>query len=258
MEIVRPTCDAKYFNTNLDVSRRRQIRSRVSFSIPLFLHHDMLNILACRSVALDHLTKYEFNEEKTCVIFAYYSYRYPERDNPTSLVSSFIKQLCSKLDHLPEKIEYFFRSTYNNAKIPAFEDMEPLLFDLLEAYSKVFIVIDALDECQALTQESRKPSLLSGSRPKYRRKVLDFINNLTSKQSFCAKVLVTSRREEDIKDAFDRRSVIKVDVALVDADIKAFLYDEIERQVQEGYLKLQDPSLKNHILDTLAIRAQGM
>jgi hypothetical protein len=216
----------------------------------------MLNILACRSVALDHLTKYELNEDKTCVIFAYYSYRYPERDNPASLVGSFIRQLCSKLDRLPEKNQYFFRSTYYNARTPTYEDMEPLLFDLLGAYSKVFIVIDALDECQAPTQENRKPS--SERRPKYRLEVLDFINKLTSKLFFWAKVLVTSRREEDIKDAFNRRPVIEVDATQVDADIKAYLRDEIELRIEKGSLKLRDPRLKNHIFSKLASRAQGM
>jgi hypothetical protein len=216
----------------------------------------MLNILACRSIALDHLTKYELDEDKTCVIFAYYSYRHPERDNPASLVGSFIRQLCSKLDHLPEKIQYFFQATYYNARTPTFEDMEPLLFDLLGAYSKVFIIIDALDECQAPIQENRRPS--SGRRPKYRREVLDFIDNLTSQPLFCTKVLVTSRREEDIEDAFNRRPVIEVDATQVDADIKTYLYDEIELRVMKRSLKLRDPKLKDRIFSTLASRAQGM
>lgn len=216
----------------------------------------MLSILARRSVAIDHLTKYELDEDKTCVIFAYYSCRYPERDNPASLVGSFIRQLCTKLDRLPEKIQHFFRSTYYNARTPTFEDMQPLLFDLLGAYSKVFIVIDALDECEAPTQENRKPS--SGRRPKYRLEVLDFIDNLTSQLLSCAKVLVTSRREEDIKDAFSRRPVIEVDATQVNSDIKAYLHDEIEQRVEKGSLKLRDPGLKNRIFSTLASRAQGM
>jgi hypothetical protein len=216
----------------------------------------VLNILACRSVALDHLTKYELDEDKICVIFAYYSYRHPERDSPTNLVGSFIRQLCSKLDHLPEKIRRFFRSTYYNARTPTFEDLEPLLFDLLGAYSKVFIVIDALDECQAPIQENRKSS--SETPPKYRLEVLDFIEILTSQPSFCAKVFVTSRREEDIKDAFNRRPVIEVDATQVDADIKAYLHDEIELRIEKKSLKLRDSELKNRIFSTLASRAQGM
>ena len=212
-------------------------------------------VLICdRSVVLDHVTKYETDEEKTCVIFAYYSYRYPDRDLPANLVSSWIKQLCLKRESLPKDIQDFFRKAYSNAKTPNLDDLMPRFFSLLGLYNKVFIVIDALDECRATTTEA------TPGRPKYRREVLNLLQQLVSTTSFKAntKLFITSRPETDIKDTIKSYPVIKVDVDQVNPDIRKFLRDELALRIQDNRLKTRDPGLKEEILEIIARKAKGM
>ncbi len=157
---------------------------------------------------------------------------------------------------MPDTLQSFFRRTFNNAKKPTIEDMEPLFYELVEDYSQVFIVIDALDECQALSHGDANE--LPGYRRRYREETFEFMDRLFSRPSLCAKLLVTSRREEDIQDAFERYPVIQVNATQVNADIETYLRDEIDRRLQKKILKLRDTGLKAEILEKLVIGAQGM
>jgi len=195
------------------------------------------------SVALDHLTKYEIEDPGTCVIFAYYSYRYPERHSLCNLLGAFIRQLAAKKDQLPDDVQVFFREFHRNAKTPKVGDMVPIFNELIKLFpSTVFIVIDALDECENNLREY----------------VLDFIIQLASEQSTIIKIFVTSRRERDIKEAFDQCQRIEIDTTSVNADIRTFLQDEIESRLQKKRLRLQDQQLKVTILDKLTSRVDGM
>jgi hypothetical protein len=124
--------------------------------------------------------------------------------------------------------------------------MKNQFFELVRQFQKVFVVIDGLDECKTEPLEMRL-------------EVLDFIVSLTQTNSVWT--FVTSRRDEDIKDAFERRSAIQIDSALSNSDIKTFLRDEIIARV-EGQSKpkliIKDVNLKNHILEVLSSRADGM
>jgi len=242
--------------TNLRFSWRWKVCACVCYSLEESESIELM--IPHRSVALDHLSKYEFNDPTTCVIFAYYNYRRPERDNPASLIGSLIKQLCIKKKVLPRNLRTFFQNTFNNAKRPTFEDMEPLLYELLKPYSRVFMIIDGLDECEAPSMDKDKSAYLPGYKARYREVILDFITELTRREPIFAKILVTSRRERDIQNAFDDCPTIELDAREVNSDIKIFLEDEIERRIQKKSLRLQDPSLREIILDILGTRAQGM
>jgi hypothetical protein len=195
------------------------------------------------------LSPYELNDPATCVIFAYYSYSHPERHSLTSLLGSFIKQLGSKLKELPNNTLEFFNSNHGNGKLAAAAssiDMKNQFFELEWQVQKVFVVIDGLDECQT-------------ERSATRIEILEFIMSLTKKNFMWA--FVTSRRDEDIKDAFERCSAIQIDSALSNTDIKTYLRDEINARIEgrpKPKLLLKEIGLKDHILKVLSSRSDGM
>lgn len=67
----------------------------------------------------------------------YCSYRNPE--TTLNMLGSLVKQLAEPLANLPAAI--------HNLTVPRLEDFRSILSDLFSSYSKVKIVIDALDEC---------------------------------------------------------------------------------------------------------------
>lgn len=147
------------------------------------------------------------------------------------------------MNEIPEDTLRFFQTKYQNANTPNAEDLEVQFFSLLHHFpSQAIVILDGLDECE------------SGSR----EEVFDFVARLVNTPCTLVKVFVTSRREEDIKDAFDGCPVVEIDSALVDGDIRVFLHDAIERRIQKKFLKLQDQTLKDTILEALSSKANGM
>ncbi|KAJ6267202.1 hypothetical protein PSV08DRAFT_412143 [Bipolaris maydis] len=89
---------------------------------------------------------------------------------------TLIKQLCQGMQDIPETLPEIMR----NARSPS----------LLEKFSEVFVVFDALDEC-----------------PEERREdILGFITEMvTMPAPHCVKIFATSRRETDITEAFVKK-----------------------------------------------------
>lgn len=108
---------------------------------------------------------------------------------------------------------------------------------------EVFLVLDALDEYA----------------PKKREALLEFLIRLTTKLSH-VKIFVTSRREQDIKQAFLSEGVptIQIKAENVNEDIHKFVNSKVDSLIQNGKLKFRDPVLKTKIVDTLTHRCDGM
>ncbi|KAL5315085.1 hypothetical protein ACEPPN_017736 [Leptodophora sp. 'Broadleaf-Isolate-01'] len=195
------------------------------------------------SLVLDHVSSFELNDPETCVIFAYYGFQTPERHPLVKLLGSFIRQLASKLKEVPQDTLKFFQTYYRDAKTPDSDDLNVHFFECLRQFpSQVIVVFDGLDECE----------------PGSREEVFEFVARLVNNQSTLVKIFVTSRREEDIKDAFDGCPVVEIDSKLVNDDIRVFLQGDIERRIGNKSLKLRNQDLKKTILDVLSFKANGM
>ncbi|KAL2060018.1 hypothetical protein VTL71DRAFT_9840 [Oculimacula yallundae] len=195
------------------------------------------------SLILDHVSTFELNDPETCVIFAYYSYQFPERHSLVKLLESFIRQLASKLDTLPSETLQFFRKYDRNARRPYVDDLLAQFSALLLRFpSRAIVIIDGLDECE----------------PESRQDVFKFVARLVAKQSTPVKVFVTSRKEQDIQDALEGCPIIEVNSNLVNEDIQTFLRFEIDRRIEEKLLKLRNAALKEEILKALSSKASGM
>lgn len=120
---------------------------------------------------------------------------------------------------------------------------------LIKDLSEVYLVFDALDEC-----------------PKEGRgEVLGFINDVLSQKDISChvKIFVTSRRENDIAEAFRQhnRPTIYIQAERVAADIKTYVRSQVEifREGKNGRrLYIDSDELKENIVQTLTEKAEGM
>lgn len=77
------------------------------------------------------------NQPEVGVAGLYCSYRNPE--TVLNMLGSLVKQLAEPLNDLPAAI--------HDLVVPSLEDFRSILSDVFSSYSKVMVVIDALDEC---------------------------------------------------------------------------------------------------------------
>jgi hypothetical protein len=156
------------------------------------------------------------------------------------IISSFIKQLCRKSE-IPEFLFDFWRECVNNIEVPTLNDYIVQFCRLLKGIGKVFLVIDALDECK----ES------------YRTEIFHFLAGILEAHNYI-KVFVTSRKEEDIEEAFvsQQTPVISIGAREVSKDIDVF----VQGRVQEWVEKRRGISgeLRQNVIATLISKAEGM
>lgn len=102
--------------------------------------------------------------------------------NHESLIRSIIMQLSDLVDGIPPELVALYEGEHNGRSQPLLASLENTLLRIIQSFSAVYFVIDALDECD--------------DRPK----LLRWIDSVTSHTSGILHLMITSRPEPDIKD----------------------------------------------------------
>lgn len=173
------------------------------------------------------------------VVYFYFDFKDPSKRTTVGMLGSLLLQLVENLPTIPLAIEKTF-TKYKNNQYPTENEVLDLLKTVLGYFTRVFIVLDALDE------STERRSLLSAIDQLIRTSDL-------GNTSF----LFTSRKEYDIENEFSKHPMSRVCIQTeeVEADVKLYVVEHIEKD--ERLRKLQ-PGLKDHIMTTLASGAKGM
>ncbi|KAH7186730.1 nucleoside phosphorylase domain-containing protein [Fusarium oxysporum] len=84
------------------------------------------------------------------IAYIYCNFRQEQEQKINSLLASLVKQLSRGWHGLPECVNSLYGKHKKNATRPLVEELSATLQYAIELYTKVFIIVDALDECQAL------------------------------------------------------------------------------------------------------------
>jgi ankyrin repeat domain-containing protein 50 len=154
-----------------------------------------------------------------------------------------LKQLIQGQKDFPDKIPAEVSEAYETHKKyqtrPSFSECLTLLQFAVTTFSKVFIVVDALDECT----ES------DGTR----RSVIDAITSLLPKE---AHIMVTSRRLPQIERICKKWS--QVEIRAEDQDIRQYLDAHIEDEGELVDVIQDNPEIRNRIITAIVQKSQGM
>lgn len=176
--------------------------------------------------------------------FAYYNYRDTQLGDISGIITALIKQLCRKRDSIPQGL----LQTMHNAQTPALLGTHEIFASLIEEFSDIYIVFDALDECPE----------------KKREDILRFITGIvTAPGPCCVKIFATSRREMDIAKAFEHNNIptIQIQAENVAIDIETFVRTQVVklRGGRHGKtLYVTSDDLAESIIRTLTQKAEGM
>lgn len=125
------------------------------------------------------------------------------------MLSSLLKQLASAKTELSHHVLELYRKSTRQSRQPKLEDLEEVMVPTCEAFDRVFLIIDALDECS----------------PERRRPVLKALKRLHEVQSIS--IFATSRPyPEDVMKAFEPFPNIAIEAR--DPDIRKYVRIEID------------------------------
>ncbi|KAH8685176.1 putative ankyrin repeat protein, partial [Ilyonectria robusta] len=90
-----------------------------------------------------------FQDDQTIgIAYIYFNHRQHESQIADDLLASLLKQLARRKPSLPESVKAIYDTCQKSQTRPSFEKISLTLDSVVAMYSRVFIVIDALDECR--------------------------------------------------------------------------------------------------------------
>jgi hypothetical protein len=190
--------------------------------------------LILRSIVIDHLLPQtnNLNRNKTGVLHFYFQYNDRSNQNAEHFFRSLLKQLLHHLDDVPPSVEQAYNQSINMGTEPKFGE---LLRDCVFEFSLVFILIDALDECD---EDSRL-------------KILQKLQLISSSR---LRLFITGRnhvfqcrdiREDDVIQKWLQEAHTQ-EIKATPEDIKGYVRQELEKKA-----KSLKPELKTDIANAI-------
>ena len=185
-----------------------------------------------RSVVVDHLqTLFEDNDMVTTT-FIYCNYKEQTEQTVPNLVASLLKQMVQDRHVISDDVKSFYERHRRRGACPTLDQLTGALRSEIQMYSKVFIVVDALDEC-------REDDATRAMLPKVLRSLAGNV-----------KLMVTSRDLPSIARSFE--GTHRLHIRAKDDDIKMYIEDRIAL----GPWHLAN--LQDTIVDRITANAKGM
>jgi hypothetical protein len=191
-----------------------------------------------RSIVVDHLNELFKDKKNVSIACIYCNYREQIAQTPVNLLASLWMQLVSDRDSLSKDVIDLYKEHVKRGTRPALDEISVVLRSAIGSYSKVFIVIDALDECPE--EKGFRASLLAE------------LIALETK----VRLMVTSRPHVNGEQEF--QNAIRLDVIASDDDVRRYLKGRIPREPRLVRIIKQDTALQKNIVDTIVKNVQGM
>ncbi|KAK4066325.1 hypothetical protein Trihar35433_6752 [Trichoderma harzianum] len=101
------------------------------------------------AIIIDNLHTRSLDDPTVGISYHYCNFKSQDEQTAVKLMESLLKQLCSYQRSLPDVVKAVHKKhTGKKEKRPSLKDISNALQSVVSIYSKVFIALDALDECQ--------------------------------------------------------------------------------------------------------------
>ena len=101
------------------------------------------------SIVVEELTTRFHNDKSVGIAYIYCNFRRQEEQKIDDLLASLLKQLSKSQPSLPGTVQELYDRHNMKRTRPSLDEIFRTLQSVTALYSRVFIAIDALDECQA-------------------------------------------------------------------------------------------------------------
>ncbi|KAI1327310.1 ankyrin repeat-containing domain protein [Xylariaceae sp. FL0255] len=198
----------------------------------------------CGKTILSSSIVRDLQETRICLYF-YFDFSDSKKQSLDNALRSLICQLYDRLETTRDPLDSL-KTSCGSAQ-PGLGSLRTVFQDMLERSSDVWIVIDALDECEAKHRDSDKG-------------LLSWLQSLQENRG--VQLLVTSRPEHDISSHFVRwarkRDMIPIQSAGLKEDINTYVHSKVrDRGVLSTRWRTR-PKIQDEIESTLVEKADGM
>ncbi|KAH8678369.1 ankyrin repeat protein [Xylariales sp. PMI_506] len=206
-------------------------------------------IPGCGKTILSSTVVKNLQESKACdsLLYFYFDFSDAQKQSLENLVCSLLDQLYRKKENARKDLDSLYSSCEKGRRRPSIESLCATLSNMIQQAGEVWIVLDALDECQ-----TRKEYLAGG--------ILSWLQSLRDSH-LNVHLLVTSRPEQDIQKTIEKwarkEDIIPLRDGLIGDDIRAYIKARVRNSEGLGRWKTR-PDIQEKIEATLIEKAKGM
>ena len=156
-------------------------------------------------MVIDELMTRFGNDEAFGIAYIYFNFKRKHEQKAEDAILSLLKQLAQCKCSLPESVKLLYDQHKKKRTRPSFDEIFSALQSAATLYSRVFIVVDALDECQ----------IVNGDRKR-------FLLGLFSLQAKCGvNIFATSRSIPEIEKHF--KGCTSLEIRATEEDVRRYL-----------------------------------
>jgi Cdc6-like AAA superfamily ATPase len=161
------------------------------------------------SIIIEELNMRAQSDTSIGIAYFYFDFRRRDEQRPEKVLASILRQILQRRASLPDNVKTLYDNHNHDQMSLPIDILSKALHSVIGLYSRVFIVVDALDECQ------------SGNRVKF----LNAIFELRAKTSF--NLFTTSRFTPDITRSFEKD--LSVEIRASKDDVRRYLKGHMAR-----------------------------
>ncbi|KAH8653954.1 hypothetical protein BGZ60DRAFT_386686, partial [Tricladium varicosporioides] len=167
------------------------------------------------SIVVEELSSRFSTDPDVGIAYLYCNFRQKHEQKAQDLLTSLLKQLSQERSTLPGDVKSLYDKHIKKRTRPSLDEISRTLQSIVGTYTRVIIIVDALDECQ----------VSDGCRKMF----LSEISSLQNKTR--ANLFATSRFIPDISEKFN--SSIKLEIRAHDDDVRQYLDGRILQSAQK-------------------------
>jgi len=192
------------------------------------------------SIVVEHLLTEFQNDINIGIAYIYCNYRRREKQKLVDLLESLLKQLVQKQPSMPESIKSLYKHHRDRGTSPPLVEILRVLYSVVANYSRVFIIIDALDECQVFGGD--------------RSRLLSEIFNLQVETE--VNFFATSRFIPEVMAIFQGSMMLEIRAS--DEDVLEYVDEQISQSTTLKSIISKYPGLQDTIRTKIVKAADGM
>lgn len=186
----------------------------------------------------------ECSNSKNSILFYFFDFNDVDKQSSEKMLRSLIFQLSRCCEDARTHLKSLFDENDNGEIQPSIQSLCSIFRAMLNEKPETVIILDALDECT-----TRNDNDSFGD-----QRLLDWLGDLQ------CRILVTSRRQEDIESSIERwkkKTILSMQESPVDEDICAYVKQYLRSSALAETWK-EDPEALDKIETRLLERAAGM
>ncbi|KAK1701441.1 hypothetical protein BDP55DRAFT_517253, partial [Colletotrichum godetiae] len=189
------------------------------------------------SVVIDYLI-HQFREQPSIgIAYIYCNFKEAEHQTCHDLLSSLTKQLAQSRSPFPQSLEALYNTHQRHKTLRSNQETIDLLQTIASCYERVFIVIDALDECDENARQAFLPEIFR------------------LQQRFQVNIFATTRNIPEIIQAVEFEKSVPIEIRATEGDVLRYVSGRMTRM--QSFVR-SNLDIQQEIRDSIAKKVNGM